>query len=789
MSATPPPPAPWSSPAELRGRRPLRFTALLVLVVAVQILATASAAPGPPVRAEPVQTGELAIGLVLDGSEIGRPALPGGVSGATDFVLAASSSTRIALVVDTTPPALVVPLRNGRAEAVRGLAAVQARGDRQTGAALDLAMRQLHTDTAQPRLLVLYTGAADAGGEPAAELAHKLIAAGVVLAVVSPAGDDQLVPPYWSTVATGTGGVAASARPSQVVAAFEQVATAAASRYPQTFPVPAQLTPRTTATVKSGDGSLTADAPVAADAVLAGGTVATQRSGAEGFDVLSAAAAAVVLLLAVGATVVAACGRTAPSVGPARRRVTAPAPLRPALHVGSGTRSGSVVARSPTTTAAGRAWNIPARSVLLPGHKRLLAAVGRTLQAGDPALLSVAEGSAGTGATTAVIEFSHRHRHDYDIAWWIPAADPELVPDRLAALAEVLGLADRTDEAEAATFRLLQALRYRDRYLLVFAEAENPHQLARFLPQGGGHVVIISADRRWQAHAAPHTVGPFTRAESVALLCARRPDLTVEEAGLIATTLGDLPLAVDPAAALLTHTGMGAEDFLRRLSDRAAQLRADDRCGRDCGGGRDHSAAATWALAFDQLAADDPAAFALLTTVAWMGNEPVPLQLFTDHPRHLPDSLGPILRNPDTLRRAMAILHRRGLARVASGTVQLHRVPAALLVARSTGESPGEYDWAATTVRLLRAAVPRNPGSDPGVRRAWRQLIPLVLTATDPARPLDAVVADVGWLLDNTAGYLHARGLRYAAEALFRDAHDLGHDAKPVLQRADTYRP
>jgi hypothetical protein len=404
-----------------------------------------------------------------------------------------------------------------------------------------------------------------------------------------------------------------------------------------------------------------------------------------------------------------------------------------------------------------RVWNIPDRSVVLAGHRQLLAGVQRTLLPGDAALLCTAGGRAGTGGTTAAVEFAHRHVRDYDIGWWVPAADSELVPTEMAALAEALGLAGPADDAEEATARLLDTLAHRGRYLLVFDDAENPRQLARFLPTGHGHVVIISPDPDWRAYATAHTVEPFTRSESVALLRARRPDLPVDAAARVAAVLEDLPLAVDPAAALLAERGTSVEGLL-------ADLGARD--GRD-------PVAAMWTVAFDRLAAVDPAAMTVLTLAAWLGAGPVPLRLMTDYPHALPESLAALARSPGVLAERTTALRRHGLARVTPVSVQLHRVPATLLVARTAQDDLGDdgQGWAGAAIRLLRAAV--DPGGDPTAAAAWRQLLPLVLAATDPARRLDGSEVDAGWLLRRAAAYLDARGQRRTAAVLSQDGHSL----------------
>ena len=86
--------------------------------------------------------------------------------------------------------------------------------------------------------------------------------------------------------------------------------------------------------------------------------------------------------------------------------------------------------------------------------------------------------------------------------------------------------------------------------------------------------------------------------------------------------------------------------------------------------------------------------------------------------------------------------------------------------------------------------MPTQP-HDPDGWPVWRQLLPHLLTATDPARHLDDVTLEVGWLLNHAASYLQARGEPRAARALFEDAYDLyrrrlGHDHPDTLAAAHT---
>ena len=216
-------------------------------------------------------------------------------------------------------------------------------------------------------------------------------------------------------------------------------------------------------------------------------------------------------------------------------------------------------------------WNIPARNPEFTGRDQMLVTLRDVLTGGDRAVVQALHGLGGVGKTQLAAEYAWRFAGAYELGWWIDAEKAGLIGDQFAALGAALRCVEpgaRTEEVRAA---VLGELRERDRWLLVFDNAQAPGDLAGWLP-GGGHVLITSRQHRWGQVAAPVEVDVLARGESVALLAGRVSGLAEADAGRLADALGDLPLALAQAAEYLAETGMGAAEYLALLRTRAREI-------------------------------------------------------------------------------------------------------------------------------------------------------------------------------------------------------------------------
>jgi hypothetical protein len=221
-------------------------------------------------------------------------------------------------------------------------------------------------------------------------------------------------------------------------------------------------------------------------------------------------------------------------------------------------------------------FTVPNRNPHFTGRARELDSIRVGLGAGTTMTVQALRGLGGVGKTQTVIEYAHQHAPDYDLVWWINAEQPSLIIGQLAELAKPLGLSADLDP-DAAVRAVSAELRRRDRWLLIFDNAVDLDHVQPVLPGGLGHVLITTRRSGFDALGPVLDLDVLPRPDAIALLRHRTPALTDNYADRLAELLGDLPLALEQAAAYLNQTQLPPDQYLDLLVTRTAEMHGRGR--------------------------------------------------------------------------------------------------------------------------------------------------------------------------------------------------------------------
>jgi hypothetical protein len=350
-------------------------------------------------------------------------------------------------------------------------------------------------------------------------------------------------------------------------------------------------------------------------------------------------------------------------------------------------------------------WNIPSlRNPHFTGRDELLDELHSKLTSGRAAL-TVLHGLGGIGKTQAAVEYAYRHLDVLDLVWWLPASDRTSLIAAYIALAPHLEIAVARDASPIDTAnKVQQALTQRRHWLLVFDDAAEPTVLNGLVPSAGGTTLVTSRNPDWP-RAERVEVGVLSRDTAVRFLVGRTGQADERAAGELAHELGDLPLALDQAAAYIETTGTPIGNYLALFRTRRQELWAEEPPPPD------HPAtiATTWTMAMDKVGKGEPAALALLALIACLAPEGTPLAMIRQSQDRLPEPLGGVVADELRLNRVVTALRRYSLLSRSGDTLMTH--PLIQVVTRDRLSPEERLTWLGTAVAVIWTVFGPKPGS------------------------------------------------------------------------------
>ena len=413
-------------------------------------------------------------------------------------------------------------------------------------------------------------------------------------------------------------------------------------------------------------------------------------------------------------------------------------------------------------------WNLPRRNPTFTGRAAPLDALRASLNGGSAAAVTQPAGITGLGGigkSQLAIEYAYRYRADYDLAWWLKAEEPATLAADFAALARALDLPEKDAQEQAVVLAAVHAwLEAHSRWLLIFDNAEAPGPLQALLPRGEmGDVIITTRNPNFGRLAKVLPLDLWPRSESVAFLRERTGDGGAD-ADALAHALGDLPLALEQAAAYCQATGESVAGYTRMLTaGHAAELFAEPR-------EAERTVAAVWALAFARVEAESPAGAALLKLISFLAPDAIPLAVISGGGEPVPEPLRAALTSPVERNKAVAALLRYSLIRRDGDSLSVHRLVQA--VTRQRLAEAEHKAWATAAVTLMEDAVPAFPHAafDAGVAAIHDRLGAHALAAAEHAAAAGVAPEAAGRLFNEVGAYRAMRADFAGAKAAYTRA-------------------
>lgn len=424
----------------------------------------------------------------------------------------------------------------------------------------------------------------------------------------------------------------------------------------------------------------------------------------------------------------------------------------------------------PLETLGHRIDNLGPRSPVFEGREAELEATREALRrSAKLTTYTVLTGMGGIGKTRLAVEHAHLGEDDYDVRWWVHAADLAGLQAGLLRLGAELGLVARFGGEEASVQEVLSWLSMHQRWLLVLDDVrEGPAALRGLLPSPcRGHLLITSRSRAWRSIAQVVELPRLSPEAARAVLVQRggRPD--DGHAAAVAEQLEHLPLALASAGAYIEATQCSFREYLDGLLHDAPSLLDDPKSVPD---DSQQNGARTWSLSLAQIRARAPAAAALLDWLAFLDPAGVPIALLRRRSSVMPPLLRTCVGSRIALDDAIAVLIEFGMVERDRSMLRIHR----LIQAVTRDELPARERrrLGAAVVRWLAEVFAYVPGRTL-VQKVPPGIAEQIMAASAITSCTRADRERMAWLLLDLGDFHSMRGASHAAYTAYARAVDL----------------
>lgn len=330
-------------------------------------------------------------------------------------------------------------------------------------------------------------------------------------------------------------------------------------------------------------------------------------------------------------------------------------------------------------------WNLPRQDYLFVGREKLLENLhtkfqsGRSMKQTKPLVISACTGLGGIGKTQLALQHAHNTKYPYNLKAWFSAENSDHLRQKYLEFAKALGYAEKTPSLESAIFYVNHLLLRYPGWLLIFDNVNSYEEIAPFIPEGGGHVIVTSRNRQWPDKFEILALDIMSEEESLNLLriLIHRPveAQEVNESKELLKLLGYLPLAIAQAGAYIRQNQITIPDYLSLYKKHESELLLDNTIPE---GSHNVPVAITWDISLAELTKKgkfkDQSLIALyiLKASSYLGAEKIPQDLLLT----LLKEAYPNLASPDlALSKAIGILWKYSLINTnEKGEVSIHRL-------------------------------------------------------------------------------------------------------------------